>query len=147
MGYETASSPSRRISVRLAVLWALFGAVTAGVTCGPVVIPALRQASPQAAMAGLSAILSGAMVGAVLAVLFQAAGRLRFWVLVLALSAAALVYVATTMEITRSGVLLLWAGLTIAILLSLWHISAYGLHVLRTRRRTGSQSVADNHIH
>jgi hypothetical protein len=142
----TMANPLRRVSVRLAVLWALFGAVTAGVICGPVVIPALRQASPEAAMAGLSAIASGAMVGAVLAGLFQAAGRLRFSVPVLTLSAAALVYVATTLEIMRSGVLLLWAGLIVAIALSLWHLSAYGLHVLRTARRNSGRSAVDNQI-
>jgi hypothetical protein len=140
------ANPLRRISVRLAVFWALLGALTAGVICGPVVIPALRQASPAAAMAGLSAIASGAMVGAGLAALFQAAGRLHFWVLVLTLSAAALTYVATTLEITRSGVLLLWAGLTVAIALSLWQLSASGLHVLRTRRRNGDRSDVDNRI-
>jgi hypothetical protein len=130
----------------LVIIWALFGAAVAGVICGPVVLPALWQASRAAAMAGLGAIASGATVGAVLAVQFDVAGRLRFWVLVLALSVAALLYVAANMEITRSGVLLLWAGLMVAIAMSLWHLAAYGLYVLRTARRNDGRSPLDNQI-
>lgn len=127
----TIANCLRRISGRLVAKWALFAAVSAGVLAGPLLIPALWQAPLAAVVAVLGAMVSGATVGAVAAVLFQVAGRSRFWVLAMGLNVACLAYVAAAREITRNGTLLLWAGLTIAIALCLWHLLAYGLYTLR----------------
>lgn len=140
----TIANLARRVTRPLILQWAFFGGAVAGLLSVSTLIIALQQASLRAALAGLSAILSGALVGAVAAVLFQAVGRLRFWLLALGMSAAVLAYVAATREPTRNGTLLIWVGLVIAIALSLWHLSAYGLHGWRTRRRLGGRSTVDN---
>lgn len=129
----------RRVSLRLAGRWSLFGAAIALPMALPILLPVMEQRWQTAALFGLVSVAAGALLGAVLARLFQVLGRLRFWIGVLALSGAALACIAATREVTRSGTLLIWAGLSAAILLSLWHLAAYALWVARARRLAARQ--------
>jgi hypothetical protein len=108
---------------------ALFGAALAGIITGwPLLFPALTRLSLLGLATVLIAIAGGAAAGAMVAGLYQVLGRLRLWALVLVLSLASLVIVVTTTDVRRDGTLLIEAGLCVAGGLSLWVLSAYGLH-------------------
>ncbi len=128
----TNSVVVRLIRTRLMARWAVQGALIAALPSGWLVL--LVHFSRPAVLASSLAILSGAAAGAALAVLYQAAGRIRFWAIVLGLCLAGLAIGAIFAVRSGLGQPLLWLWLLVLpIALSLWVLLAYGASVLIKR--------------
>jgi uncharacterized protein with PQ loop repeat len=119
----------------LVARWVLFGVVIAALISTLLLLPALLHLSVEGMRAGIIATTASAVICAMAAVLYQIAGRLRFWVIVFALSVASLPLAMTLGKPIFLNAPIVWVGVAALGLLSAWVLLAYGLHSLHRRRQ------------